>query len=102
MCSRLGRSPGCTPAPLTTPDDFDGPPLVSAETLREATRIQTTGDGRTGEKVGRDAAVMFNMRWRLGYHMIGTTSGVLPRAFGHFGFGGSGPWGDPSRVWRWR
>jgi CubicO group peptidase (beta-lactamase class C family) len=82
-------------AALATPDDFDGPPLVSAETLREATRIQTTGDGRTGEKVGRDAAVMFNMRWRLGYHMIGTTSGVLPRAFGHFGFGGSGAWGDP-------
>jgi CubicO group peptidase (beta-lactamase class C family) len=82
-------------AALATPDDFDGPPLVSAETMREATRIQTTGDGRTGEKVGRDAAVMFHMRWRLGYHMIGTTSGVLPRAFGHFGFGGSGAWGDP-------
>jgi CubicO group peptidase (beta-lactamase class C family) len=82
-------------AALATPDDFDSPPLVSAETMREATRIQTTGDGRTGEKVGRDAAVMFNMRWRLGYHVIGTTSGVLPRAFGHFGFGGSGAWGDP-------
>lgn len=82
-------------AALATPDDFDLPPLVSAETLREATRIQTTGDGRTGEKVGRDAAVMFNMNWRLGYHLVGTTSGVLPRAFGHFGFGGSGAWGDP-------
>jgi CubicO group peptidase (beta-lactamase class C family) len=82
-------------AALATPDDFDGPPLVSAETMREATRIQTTGDGRTGDKVGRDAAVMLNMRWRLGYHLIGTTSGVLPRAFGHFGFGGSGAWGDP-------
>jgi CubicO group peptidase (beta-lactamase class C family) len=82
-------------AALATPDDFDGPPLVSAETMREATRIQTTGDGRTGERVGRDAAVMFNMRWRLGYHVVGTTSGVLPRAFGHFGFGGSGAWGDP-------
>jgi CubicO group peptidase (beta-lactamase class C family) len=82
-------------AALATPDDFEGPPLVSAETMREATRIQTTGDGRTGERVGRDAAVMFNMRWRLGYHVVGTTSGVLPRAFGHFGFGGSGAWGDP-------
>ena len=82
-------------AALATPDDFDGPPLVSAEIMREATRIQTTGDGRTGEKVGRDAAVMFNMRWRLGYHLVGTTSGVLPQAFGHFGFGGSGAWGDP-------
>ena len=82
-------------AALATPDDFDAPPLVSAETMREATRIQTTGDGRTGTKVGRDAGVLLNMNWRLGYHLIGTTSGVLPRAFGHFGFGGSGAWGDP-------
>jgi CubicO group peptidase (beta-lactamase class C family) len=79
-------------AALVTPDDFDQPPLVSAATMREATRIQTTG---AGGKVGRDAGVQFNMRWRLGYHMIGTTHGVLPRAFGHFGFGGSGAWGDP-------
>ncbi len=86
-------------AALATPGDFDGPPLVSAETLREATRIQTTlgasGDGRSGGKVGRDAGVGFNMRWRLGYHLVGTTKGVLPKAFGHFGFGGSGAWGDP-------
>ncbi len=86
-------------AALATPGDFDGPPLVSAETLREATRIQTTlganGDGRSGIKVGRDAGVGFNMRWRLGYHLVGTTAGVLPRAFGHFGFGGSGAWADP-------
>ena len=82
-------------AALATPDDFDSPPLVSAETMREATRVQTTGDGRTGTKVGRDAGVMINMHWRLGYHLVGTTSGVLPRAFGHFGFGGSGAWGDP-------
>jgi CubicO group peptidase (beta-lactamase class C family) len=82
-------------AALATPDDFDGPPLVSAATMREATRVQTLGDGRTGVKVGRDAAVLINMRWRLGYHLVGTTKGVLPQAFGHFGFGGSGAWGDP-------
>jgi len=86
-------------AALATPGDFDGPPLISPETLAEATRVQTTlgasGDGRSGEKVGRDAGVGFNMRWRLGYHLVGTTSGVLPKAFGHFGFGGSGAWGDP-------
>jgi len=61
--------------------------------------VQTTlgaaGDGRSGERVGRDAAVMFDMRWRLGYHMAATTAGILPRGFGHFGFGGSGAWGDP-------
>jgi CubicO group peptidase (beta-lactamase class C family) len=86
-------------AALVTPGDFDGAPLVSADTVREATRIQTTlgarGDGRGGEKVGRDAGVGFNMRWRLGYHVVGTTKGILPHAFGHFGFGGSGAWGDP-------
>ena len=35
--------------------------------------------------------------WRLGYHRIGTLSGFLPNAFGHFGFAGSGAWADPSR-----
>ncbi len=88
-------------AALATPDAFDGPPLLSANTLREATREQPTlgaagtGPGPGRGKVGRDAAVMINMHWRLGYHLAGTTSGVLPKAFGHFGFGGSGAWGDP-------
>jgi len=86
-------------AALATPDAFDEPPLLSPATLAEATRVQTTlgaaGDGRSGERVGRDAAVMFDMRWRLGYHMAATTAGILPRGFGHFGFGGSGAWGDP-------
>lgn len=86
-------------AALATPDDFDAPPLVSPATLREATRIQpalgVTGDAFGTQKVGRDAGTGFNMRWRLGYHVVGTTSGILPRAFGHFGFGGSGAWGDP-------
>ena len=88
-------------AALATPDDFDGPPLLSPATLREATREQPLlGSGVAGSevgrsKVGRDAAVMINMHWRLGYHLAGTTAGVLPKAFGHFGFGGSGAWGDP-------
>jgi CubicO group peptidase (beta-lactamase class C family) len=37
------------------------------------------------------------MRWRLGYHMAGTTRGILPNGFGHFGYGGSGAWADPDR-----
>lgn len=73
-------------AALATPGDFDGPPLVSAATTREATAIQTSG---------RDAVIGFPMRWRLGYHLAATTAGVLPNGFGHFGFGGSGAWGDP-------
>lgn len=88
-------------AALATPDAFEGAPLLSTSTLREATREQSLiGSGVAGagvgrSKVGRDAAVMINMHWRLGYHLVGTTSGVLPKAFGHFGFGGSGAWGDP-------
>ncbi len=73
-------------AGLATPQDFDGPPLVSAETLAAATRIQTTD---------RDVVIGFPMRWRLGYHLAATTAGVPPRGFGHFGFGGSGAWADP-------
>ncbi len=73
-------------AALATPEAFDDPPLVSAETMREATQIQTRQ---------RDAVVLFTMRWRLGYHLAATTAGILPRGFGHFGFGGSGAWGDP-------
>ena len=81
-------------AASATPDDFDGPPLVSAETMREATRIRRPATVGPARRSAATLPVMFNMRWRLGYHMIGTTSGVLPRAFGHFGFGGSGA-GDP-------
>lgn len=45
----------------------------------------------------RDLVLAIPMRWRYGYHMVGTTRGVLNSAFGHFGFGGSGGWADPSR-----
>jgi CubicO group peptidase (beta-lactamase class C family) len=73
-------------AALATPDAFEGPPLVSRATMREATTIQTSA---------RDVVIGFPMRWRLGYHLAATTAGVLPNGFGHFGFGGSGAWGDP-------
>ena len=73
-------------AALATPESFDEPRLLSPETTAEATEIQTRE---------RDSVIGFNMRWRLGYHMAATTAGVLPQGFGHFGFGGSGAWGDP-------
>jgi CubicO group peptidase (beta-lactamase class C family) len=73
-------------AALATPGDFDGEPLISADTMERATVVQSTQ---------RDAVVMFPMRWRLGYHLAATTAGAPPEGFGHFGFGGSGAWGDP-------
>jgi CubicO group peptidase (beta-lactamase class C family) len=41
-----------------------------------------------------DAVLGLKMRWRLGYHQaLGTGSA---EAFGHYGYGGSGAWADPS------
>jgi CubicO group peptidase (beta-lactamase class C family) len=65
---------------------LDGERFLSVETLRRATEIHTTR---------RDIVVGFPMRWRLGYHLAATTRGIIPRGFGHFGFGGSGAWADP-------
>ncbi len=75
-------------AALAGGGSLDGVQLVSPETLREATRVQTERDR---------VVIPFDMRWRLGYHGITTTRGTPRHAFGHFGFGGSGAWADPSR-----
>lgn len=42
----------------------------------------------------RDYVVGFPMGWRLGYHQGFISGRQLPRAFGHFGFGGAGAWCD--------
>ena len=57
--------------------------------MRQASALQASP--------GRHSVIPFDMRWRLGYHGVFTTRGVPRRAFGHFGFGGSGAWADPSR-----
>jgi CubicO group peptidase (beta-lactamase class C family) len=68
---------------------LEGTRFLSAETVQQASAVQ----GR-----GFDAVVGFPMAWRLGYHVVGTpTGGVLPSAFGHFGYGGSGAFVDMSR-----
>jgi len=63
--------------------------LLSRETLQRATERQEATPSR--------AVLPFDMRWRLGYHGVATTRGFPSRAFGHFGFGGSGAWADPRR-----
>lgn len=45
----------------------------------------------------RDRVIPIKMGWRLGYHTAFTSRGSLPSAFGHFGFGGSGAWADPTK-----
>ncbi|MCB0996285.1 MAG: beta-lactamase family protein [Acidimicrobiales bacterium] len=73
-------------AALATPDAVGANGFLSVETMRRATEVQGTE---------RDAVVGFPMQWRLGYHLAGTGKGTLPNGFGHFGYGGSGAWGDP-------
>ena len=67
---------------------FNGVRLLSEETMARAIVVQT-------RRV--DLVVPFPMHWRLGYHRAATTAGTPPRAFGHFGFGGSGAFADPRR-----
>jgi CubicO group peptidase (beta-lactamase class C family) len=68
---------------------LDGTRLLSPGTLARATELQPSRPGHL--------VIPFDLRWRLGYHGVLTTRGVPRHAFGHFGFGGSGAWADPSR-----
>ncbi len=76
-------------AALSAGGTLEGVRLISSRTLARATELQ--------EPTGRLAVIPFDMRWRLGYHAVATTRGFPRHAFGHFGFGGSGAWADPSR-----
>tara|TARA_B110000503_G_scaffold75368_1_gene116349 strand:- start:20532 stop:21812 length:1281 start_codon:yes stop_codon:yes gene_type:complete len=74
---------------LANGGELDGVRLLSQETLERATTIQ--------KPTGKLSVIPFDMRWRLGYHGVATTRGFPRKAFGHFGFGGSGAWADPKR-----
>jgi CubicO group peptidase (beta-lactamase class C family) len=76
-------------AALAGGGELEGVRLLSRATLARATEPQAEARER--------AVIPIDMRWRLGYHAVFTTRGVLYRGFGHFGFGGSGGWADPSR-----
>jgi CubicO group peptidase (beta-lactamase class C family) len=68
--------------------EFDRVRLLSEETVAQASTLQ--------KPTGKNSVIPFDMRWRLGYHAVATTRGFPKQAFGHFGFGGSGAWADPS------
>jgi len=63
-----------------------GARILAEETVRRASEIQNDQ---------RDRVLMMNLQWRLGYHRTPLLHEQLPRAYGHFGFGGSGGWADP-------
>jgi CubicO group peptidase (beta-lactamase class C family) len=67
---------------------LDGVRLMSPGTVEQMAHVQV-------DTV--DRVLPIRMGWRLGYHTAFTFRGPLQSAFGHFGFGGSGAWADPSR-----
>ena len=60
--------------------------ILSEETVRKASEIQNDQ---------RDRVIAMTMQWRLGYHRLPLVHKQLPRAYGHFGFAGSGGFADP-------
>ena len=60
--------------------------LLSPEAVDQLGRVQLRS---------ADAVLGLRMRWRLGYHHAFGTPRTAPRAFGHYGYGGSGGWADP-------
>lgn len=71
---------------LANGGELDGVRLLSQKTVEEAAVIKSRRP---------DQVLIVPMRWRMGYHMVGTPRGVSKNAFGHFGFGGSGAWAHP-------
>jgi CubicO group peptidase (beta-lactamase class C family) len=76
-------------AALAGGGELDGVRILSQSALSRATERQ--------QPTGAHSVIPFDMRWRLGYHGVATTRGSPHQAFGHFGFGGSGAWADPTR-----
>lgn len=57
-------------------------------------RVQTMGEIRNRT---RDNVLFIPMHWRLGYHRVFALGARAPAGFGHYGYGGSGAFCDPSR-----
>lgn len=68
--------------------ELDGVRLLEPGAVRRLAEVQNRERG---------AVIPMAMHWRLGYHRVFTLGPRTPRAFGHFGYGGSGAWCDPSR-----
>jgi len=78
---------GAMYAMLAGGGQLGGVRILSEETVRKASEIQNNQRDRV---IG-----MMTMQWRLGYHRLPLVHRQLPRAYGHFGFAGSGGFADP-------
>ena len=67
---------------------LDGVRLLSEDRVREIAQVRS----RT-----RDRVLFMPMHWRMGYHRVFTIGVNVPHAFGHYGYGGSGAFCDPTR-----
>ena len=68
--------------------ELDGMRLLSRATVTEIGQVQNRG---------RDKVLFVPMQWRLGYHRAFVLGTRVPAAFGHYGYGSSGAFCDPSR-----
>ena len=68
--------------------ELDGMRLLSRATVAEIGQVQNRG---------RDKVLFVPMQWRLGYHRAFVLGARVPAAFGHYGYGSSGAFCDPSR-----
>lgn len=75
-------------AVLAEGGELEGVRLLSNTTVAKLSEIQSTG---------RDLVLNIPMHWRLGYHRAFSLGVAASNAFGHYGFGGSGAFCDPSR-----
>ena len=68
--------------------EIDGVRLLSEGTVEKIGVVQSHGP---------DLVLVLPMDWRMGFHRVFNVCGSVSKGFGHFGFGGSGAWADPTR-----
>ncbi len=74
-------------AALANQGTHNGVQLLSPERVHAIGRVQLRST---------DLVLGLRMRWRLGYHQAFGAGPIAPWAFGHYGYGGSGGWADPT------
>ena len=68
--------------------ELDGVRILSEARVQELSAVQSRA---------RDRVLFIPMHWRMGYHKAFMVGVRAPAAFGHYGYGGSGAFCDPSR-----